>query len=130
MPHTDADGLAAGLGAARPGAVCSGGIPAGPWAGALRPGMPLPKGSVAVFDVDHHAPETTPRADQVVVSGDGEQPETSTARSFGGCCPRRPPWLAAVGAFGDLGDPAFALPEFDHQTGSVPPATIELAHAV
>jgi hypothetical protein len=53
--------------------------------------MPLPKGSVAVFDwgarpvswpgilVDHHAPETTPRADQVVVSGDGEQPGTSTA---------------------------------------------------
>jgi hypothetical protein len=42
--------------------------------------MPLPKGSVAVLDwgvrpvswpgilVDHHAPETTPRADQVVVS--------------------------------------------------------------
>jgi hypothetical protein len=105
--------------------------------------MPLLKGSVAVLDWGARGRSagpgssstiTHPRRRRAPIKWSSRETASSPGRpplrSFGGCCPRRPPWLAAVGAFGDLGDPAFALPEFDHQTGSVPAATIELAHAV
>ena len=84
---------------------------------------PLPPGSAAVLDwgirpfertgvlVDHHAPEAQPAEDQVVLSGFGERPETSTAPLVRRLLPDEPAWIAAVGAFGDLGDAAFSLPE-------------------
>jgi single-stranded-DNA-specific exonuclease len=124
VPHTDADGLAAGALALRarrePAAaaivLARGETPFGP-------APPLPDASVGVLDwgvrelarpgvlVDHHAPETEPRADQLVVSGYGEQPEVSTAVLVRRLLPDEPAWLAAVGAVGDLGDAGFALPE-------------------
>jgi single-stranded-DNA-specific exonuclease len=124
VPHTDADGLAAGAIALRARAEVAakavilerGQTPFGP-----RP--PLPEGSVAVLDwgirelfrpgliVDHHVPEAQPSTDQVVVSGHAEEPETSTAALMRRICPEAPAWLAAVGAGGDLGDAAWALPE-------------------
>lgn len=124
VPHTDADGLAAGAIALR-----ARGEPAGA-ALLLRrgetpfgPDPPLPSGSVAVLDwgvrplarpgllVDHHAPESGARDDQLVVSGYGERPETTTAALVRRLVPEVPSWLAAVGAAGDLGDAAFELPE-------------------
>jgi single-stranded-DNA-specific exonuclease len=124
VPHTDADGLAAGaiaLRARRESADAAvildrGQTPFGP-----EP--PLREGSVAVLDwgvrelsrpgliVDHHVPETDPRSDQLVVSGYGEEPETSSAPLLRRICPDAPSWLAAVGAVGDLGDAAWLLPE-------------------
>ena len=124
VPHTDADGLAAGALALR--ARCEGAGAAvllGRGETPFGDAPPLPDGSVAVLDwgvrpltragllVDHHAPEAEPRRDQVVVSGYGEEPETSTAPLVRWLVPEEPPWLAAVGAVGDLGDAAFALPE-------------------
>jgi single-stranded-DNA-specific exonuclease len=124
VPHTDADGLAAGAialrargeSAAAAVLLVRGQTPFGP-----KP--PLPPGSAAVLDwgirslerpgvlVDHHAPEAQPAEDQVVVSGYGERPETSTAPLVRRLLPDEPAWLAAVGAYGDLGDAAFSLPE-------------------
>lgn len=124
VPHTDADGLAAGAialrargeGAAAAVLLTRGQTPFGP-----KP--PLPAGSVAVLDwgtrplerlgvlVDHHAPEAQPAEGQLFVSGYGERPETSTAPLVRRLLPDEPAWLAAVGAFGDLGDVAFSLPE-------------------
>ncbi len=87
------------------------------------PDAPLPPGSVAVLDwgvraldrpgliVDHHAPEAEAAAGQVVLTGYGEQPETTTAALVRRLLPEGPPWLAAVGAFGDLGTAGLALPE-------------------
>jgi single-stranded-DNA-specific exonuclease len=84
---------------------------------------PLPAGSVAVLDwgvrqlarpgilVDHHVPEAVPRDDQLVVSAHGERPEVSTAPLVRRLLPDAPAWLAAVGAFGDLGAAGLALPE-------------------
>jgi single-stranded-DNA-specific exonuclease len=46
-----------------------------------------------------------------VLSGHGERPEVSTAVLMRRVLPEQPAWLAAVGAVGDLGDRAFALPE-------------------
>jgi single-stranded-DNA-specific exonuclease len=91
VPHTDADGLAAGAQVLRargeaaeaalllaPGAT--------PW---RREG--LPAGLVALLDlgirpldgpavlVDHHVPEAAPGPGQLAVSGHGEEPETCTA---------------------------------------------------
>ena len=124
VPHTDADGLAAGALALRARGEDAGA------AVLLRRGetpfgtnAPLPEGSVAVLDwgvrplhrpgilVDHHAPEAKPRNGQVVVSGYGEQPETTTAALVRRLLPETPAWVAAVGAVGDLGDQGFALPE-------------------
>jgi single-stranded-DNA-specific exonuclease len=124
VPHTDADGLAAGALALRArgepaGAAVllqRGETPFGPAAG-------VPSGSAAVLDwgvrplavpgivVDHHVPEWNGRADVIVVSGHGEHPETSTAPLVRRLIPEQPAWLAAVGAVGDLGDAGFALPE-------------------
>ena len=84
---------------------------------------PLPRGPAAVLDwgvrelpraalvVDHHAPEATPRADHILVSGYAEGPPVSTAVLMKRIVPEAPAWLAAVGAVGDYGDAAFALPE-------------------
>jgi single-stranded-DNA-specific exonuclease len=125
VPHTDADGLAAGalaLRARREGAEAAVLLRRGqvPWG--AEP--PLPEGSVALLDwgvrplarpgviVDHHAPETDGPGDGVLVlSGHGSEPEVSTAPLVRRLLPEQPAWLAAVGAVGDLGDRAFALPE-------------------
>jgi single-stranded-DNA-specific exonuclease len=123
VPHTDADGLAAGAQVLRargeaadaalllaPGAT--------PW---RREG--LPAGLVALLDlgirpldgpavlVDHHVPEAAPGPGQLAVSGHGEDPETCTAALVRRILPEGPAWLAALGAFGDLGAAGLALPE-------------------
>lgn len=124
VPHTDADGLAAGALALRTrGERADDAVLLRRGETPFGPAAPLPPGSVAVLDwgvrrlarpgllVDHHAPEAEPRADQIVFSGYAERPETSTAALVRRLVPDGPAWLAAVGAFGDLGDAAFALPE-------------------
>ncbi|HVE91487.1 MAG TPA: DHH family phosphoesterase [Actinomycetota bacterium] len=122
VPHTDADGLAAGALALRfrgesaePAVLLGRGKT--PF-GAAK----LPAGELAVLDwgmrqggppgliVDHHAPEAEPRDDQVLVSGFGERPEVSTSVLVARIVPEPPMWLAAMGAFGDLGTAAFSLP--------------------
>ena len=125
VPHTDADGLAAGAIALRArgeGAERAVLLKRGqtPFAG----DAPLPPaGALAVLDwgvralgrpgliVDHHAPEARPRADQVLVSGYVEGPPVSTAVLMRRIVTEAPAWLAAVGAVGDYGDDAFKLPE-------------------
>jgi single-stranded-DNA-specific exonuclease len=124
VPHTDADGLAAGalaLRARREPAAAA--VLLGRGETPFGPDPPLPAASVAVLDwgvrelarpgilVDHHAPEAEPRGDQLVVSGYGEEPEVSTAVLVRRLLPEGAAWLAAVGAVGDLGDAGFALPE-------------------
>jgi single-stranded-DNA-specific exonuclease len=124
VPHTDADGLAAGAialrargeGAEAAVLLACGQTPFGP-----EP--PLPPGSAAVLDwgvrplaspgaiVDHHAPEASPRPDQAFLSGYGEVPGTTTSALMRRVFPDAPAWLAAVGAVGDLGDTGFDLPE-------------------
>lgn len=124
VPHTDADGLAAGAIALRArgeGAGAAVLLDRGltPWG----EDAPIPAGPVAVLDwgvrdlhrpgllVDHHAPEAEPREDQVMVSGYAERPVPCTSALMRRIDPGAPAWLAAVGAVGDLGDAAFALPE-------------------
>ncbi|HWH15942.1 MAG TPA: hypothetical protein VNT51_14470 [Miltoncostaeaceae bacterium] len=124
VPHTDADGLAAGAIALRlqgRGADAAVLLPRGATPFGAAP--PLPAGPVAVLDwgvrplarpgvvVDHHVPEADPGPGVVVVSGAGEEPATSTAALMRRIVPEAPAWLAAVGAVGDLGDGAWALPE-------------------
>jgi single-stranded-DNA-specific exonuclease len=124
VPHTDADGLAAGALALRArGETPAAAVLLGRGETPFGAEPPLPDGSVAVLDwgvrpltragvlVDHHAPEAEARPGQVVVSGYGEEPETAAAPLVRRLVPEEPAWLAAVGAFGDLGDAAFALPE-------------------
>jgi single-stranded-DNA-specific exonuclease len=122
VPHTDADGLAAGAIALRArGLTADDALLLGrgrdPWT------EPLPAGPPALLDwgvrtlagpaliVDHHVPDADPSRDQVVLSGFGEEPETTTAALMRRLCPEQPAWLAAVGVSGDLGDRGFALPE-------------------
>jgi len=123
VPHTDADGLTAG-------AIAYRGIDRPPQVVLLGRGStpfgadpPLPDGRVAVLDwgvrqlarpgliVDHHVPEEVPRSDQLLVSGHGEVPEVSTAILMRRIVPEAPAWLAALGAYGDLGDRGLVLPE-------------------
>ncbi len=124
VPHTDADGLAAGALALRErGEPADAAILLGRGQTPFGREPPLPRRSVAVLDwgvrplarpgllVDHHVPEAEPRIDQVVVSGYGERPETATAPLVRRLVPEQPAWLAAVGAVGDLGGDGFALPE-------------------
>jgi single-stranded-DNA-specific exonuclease len=121
VPHTDADGLASGAMALRArgeGAEAAGFLERGevPWGRGFG-------GTVALLDygmraegppgviVDHHAPEAEPRADQVLVSGYGAEPEASTSILMKRVLPDAPAWLAAVGAVGDLGRDALSRPE-------------------
>jgi single-stranded-DNA-specific exonuclease len=124
VPHTDADGLAAGAIALRArGEDASAAILLARGRTPFGEDAPVPDGPLAVLDwgvrplappgllVDHHAPEAEGREDQVVVSGYGEVPETTTAALMRRIVPDAPAWLAAVGAVGDLGDAGFALRE-------------------
>ena len=124
VPHTDADGLAAGALALRErGERAEDAILLARGETPFGPNAPLPAGSVAVLDwgvrpltrpgilVDHHAPESDPRADQLVLSGYGERPETSTAPLVRRLVPHQPAWLAGLGAYGDLGGRGLDLPE-------------------
>ena len=124
VPHTDADGLAAGALALRArGEHADAAVLVGRGRTPFEPAAPVPPGSLAVLDwgvrpldgavlfVDHHAPEAMPAAGQVVVSGYGERPETTTAALMRRVLPDQPSWLAAVGAVGDLGDAGFQVPE-------------------
>src|SRR5918995_2515367 len=123
VPHTDADGLAAGAIALRErGQPAAAAVLLGrgetPWRrGTLAAGTPaLLDWGVRSLEgpaliIDHHAPEAEPGPRQVVVSGYGTDPETTTAPLTRRVCPAQPAWLAAVGAVGDLGDRGFALPE-------------------
>jgi single-stranded-DNA-specific exonuclease len=125
VPHTDADGLAAGAIALRArgeGAAAAVLLGRGetPFAADAR----LPDGPLAILDwgvrplarrallVDHHVPETAALGDGVVVvSSFGEDPEVPTAALMRRIVPDAPAWLAALGAVGDAGDAAFRLPE-------------------
>jgi single-stranded-DNA-specific exonuclease len=124
VPHTDADGLAAGAIALRArGERAADAVLLDRGQTPFAPGAPLPDGPLAVLDwgvrelerpavfVGHHVPEAAPREDQVMVSSYGEQPEVPTAALMRRVLPDAPPWLAAVGAVGDLGPSAFALDE-------------------
>jgi hypothetical protein len=114
VPHTDADGLAAGAIALRErGEDASAAVLLGrdetPWS----PGAELPDGPLAVLDwgmrpldrpaliVDHHAPEAAPRDDQVFVNGYGTVPEAPTAVLMRRIVPESPAWLACIGAYAD-----------------------------
>jgi single-stranded-DNA-specific exonuclease len=120
VPHTDADGLAAGALWLR----ARGGEPLLLGRGRTPFGDELPPGNAVVLDwgvrplrapallVDHHAPEWPGAAGVEIASGYGERPELSTSvlvrRLVGG-----PAWLAALGAYADLGDAAWALADCD-----------------
>lgn len=123
-PHTDADGLAAGALVLRArGEDAAAAILLEPGQTPFGEDPDLPPGSVALLDqgvrdlrrpgviIDHHVPETTPREDVLVVSSFGEDPEVPTAPLVRRILPEQPAFLAAVGAFGDLGRPGFALPD-------------------
>ena len=125
VPHTDADGLAAGAIALRArgedaGAAVLLGRGETPFADAAA----VPAGPLAILDwgvrplagggviVDHHARDTTPDQPGVIVASSfGEAPEVPTAPLLRRILPDAPAWLAAVGAVGDVGDAGFALPE-------------------
>jgi single-stranded-DNA-specific exonuclease len=124
VPHTDADGLAAGAMALRARHEdAAAAVLLAPGVSPFTLGAPLPDGPLALLDwgvreldrpgvlVDHHTPEAAPRDDQVVVSSYGEQPEVPTAALLRRVLPAAPAWLAAVGAVGDLGPAGLALEE-------------------
>ena len=126
VPHTDADGLAAGALALRArGDAASAAVLLGREQSPWRTPEALPRESrIALLDwgvrpfprpavmVDHHVPETeAPGEGTLVLSGHGEDPQTCTAALVRRLLPEQPAWLAAVGAVGDLGDAGFALPE-------------------
>jgi single-stranded-DNA-specific exonuclease len=124
VPHTDADGLAAGAIALRErGEGADAAVLLEPGTTPWTPGTSLPEGPLAILDwgmreldrpalvVDHQAPEAAPRADQVFVNGYGAVPEPPTAVLMRRIVTDSPPWLAAVGAVSDLGEEGFELPE-------------------
>jgi len=123
VPHTDADGLAAGAIALRArGEAAADAVLLGRGATPFARDAPLPAGLVAILDwgvrpiarpallVDHHAP-VAPADGALVVTSYGEAPEVPTAPLMRRLVPDAPDWLAAVGGVGDVGDAAFALPE-------------------
>lgn len=123
VPHTDADGLAAGALALRakgwsPGEALLLARGETPWSQRpdqiTRPAAILDWGirsfSGPALFVDHHAPEASPDPDQVLISGYGATPETTTAGLMAELVPQAPRWVAAIGAVGDLGDRAWDLP--------------------
>ncbi|HUR52899.1 MAG TPA: hypothetical protein VMZ71_02125, partial [Gemmataceae bacterium] len=110
VPHTDADGLAAGAIALRARGEGAGhAVLLGRGQTPFAADAPLPpgRGPVAVLDwgvrrldrpgliVDHHAPEAEPRTDQVLVSGYAEGRPVSTAVLMKRVVPAAPAWLAA-----------------------------------
>lgn len=125
VPHTDADGLAAGAIALRArdeGARAA--VLLGRGETPFDATTTLPDGPLAVLDwgvrrldrpgliVDHHVPEVDDAGPgTVVISSFGERPEVPTAALMRRLVPEAASWLAAVGAVGDVGDAAFALPE-------------------
>ncbi|MDP9377793.1 MAG: DHH family phosphoesterase [Actinomycetota bacterium] len=122
VPHTDADGLAAGAIALRHRREpASAAVLLGRGETPFGIDADLPGGLLAILDwgvrpltrpallIDHHAPEAP--LGSLTVSSYGEQPEVPTAALMRRLIPEAPAWLAAVGAHGDLGDTAFALPE-------------------
>jgi hypothetical protein len=66
--------------------------------------------------VDHHAPEQAPEPHHVVVSGYGADPEVSSSILTSRIVEDPAPWVAAVGAVGDLGDRAWLLPDLSAVT--------------
>ncbi|HVL31360.1 MAG TPA: hypothetical protein VM299_03940 [Solirubrobacteraceae bacterium] len=131
VPHTDADGLAAGAVALRArGEDAGAAILLGRGATPFAAGAALPAGPLAILDwgirpttrpglvVDHHAPEAVildgrvgGPSGPIAVTSYGELPDTPTAPLMRRIVAEAPAWLAAVGAVGDLGDAGFALPE-------------------
>ena len=124
VPHTDADGLAAGAIALwAKQATPDKAVLLGRGQTPFGPDAPIPPGAVAVLDwgvrqlcrpgliVDHHAPEVEPTKDQILVSGYKDGPPVSTAVLMKRIVPDAPGWLAAVGGFGDYGEAALKLPE-------------------
>ena len=162
VPHTDADGLAAGAIALRArGEGARAAVLLGRGETPFAADAPLPDGPLAILDwgvrpldrpallVDHHARDTddpppaaheassvasregapltareassvasredaplaTSGGSSLVVSSFGEDPEVPTAPLMRRILPDAAAWLAAVGAVGDVGDAAFALPE-------------------
>ena len=120
--HTDADGLAAGAIALRHrGETAADAVLLGRGQTPFAADAPLPEGLLAILDwgvrpltrealiVDHHAPEAP--LGPLTVSAYGEDPEVPTAPLMRRLVPDAPVWLAALGALGDIGDAAFALPE-------------------
>ncbi|MGZ4280347.1 MAG: hypothetical protein ACXVVU_27230 [Solirubrobacteraceae bacterium] len=124
VPHTDADGLAAGAIALRARGEDAGrAVLLGGGDSPYRSGSPLPDGPLALLGwgvrelqraavfVDHHVPETGPRADQIILSSYGEQPAVPTAPLMRRVVPDAPAWLAAVGAVCELGPAGLRLRE-------------------
>ena len=124
LPHTDADGLAAGaIALRRRGEPADAAWLLGRGHNPFHADTPLPKGSLAILDqgvrrlarpavfVDHHAPEADAGPGQIVVSGHGEEPTPSTSALMRRLLPEAPAWLAAAGAAGDYGDAGLKLPE-------------------
>ena len=133
VPHTDADGLAAGaiaLRARREAADAA--VLLGRGQTPFAADAPLPDGMPAILDwgvrplgrpallVDHHAPEA-PIDAPLVVTSYGESPEVPTAPLMRRLVPEAPAWLAAIGAVGDVGDAGFDLPECE---GAAPKTAI------
>lgn len=124
-PHTDADGLAAGAQVLRArGEGAAHALLLGPGQSPWGPRTVLPEGLVALLDqgvraldgpvvvVDHHAPTATLDAPgQLVLSGYAESEGACTATLVRRVLPEQPAWLAALGAFGDLGAGGLELPE-------------------
>lgn len=124
VPHTDADGLAAGALVLRArGEPAAAAVLLEPHQSPWGPDADLPAGTAALLDwgvrapapagviVDHHVPEGQPGPDTLVLSAHGEEPETPTAPLVRRVLDDQPAWLAAVGAAGDLGRPGLDLPE-------------------
>lgn len=122
VPHTDADGLAAGAIALRArGEPASAAILLERGQTPFAADAPLPGGLLAILDwgirplerpallVDHHAPAGP--LGPLTVSSYGEDPEVPTAALMRRLEPDAPAWVAAIGAIGDLGDAGLALPE-------------------
>jgi single-stranded-DNA-specific exonuclease len=129
VPHTDADGLAAGAIALRArgeGAVAA--ILLGRGLTPFDDDAPLPAGPLAILDwgirpldrpallVDHHAADGSVLLDRRYPTAIQDalvvwDPEAPTAALMRRVVPEAPAWLAAVGAVGDAGDAGFALPE-------------------
>ncbi len=128
VPHTDADGLAAGAIALRArGEGAAAAILLGRGETPFDDDAPLPVGPLAILDwgirpldrpallVDHHAADGSVLLDRRYPTAIQDalvvwDPEAPTAALMRRVVPEAPAWLAAVGAVGDAGDAGFALP--------------------